>query len=306
MTIKERAFNIAMQNKKVLLEQKRTEVDNTLSKAFSFKDISEAQKEFTSVRFSNFDGSKDALVKEKKKAFEAALKKHGFTIKDIAPQEYLCNICKDYGKVNDKVCSCIQKDYILALISESGLGDNFFTIKDSSLDAIADEEAKKALTKYYHQMQILASKYPTIKKNTFLFLGKTGTGKTRLAQATAGEFIINEHSVKFVSAYKFNSDMIAAHISPIFQKNIALEDYLTSDLLIIDDLGTEPITRNVTLEYLYLVLSQRQQDNKPTIITTNFDGNGILSRYQERIFSRLTSKAFSLIYNFTGSDLRLK
>ena len=306
MTIKERAFNIAMQNKKVLIEQKRTEVDNMLSKAFSFKDISEAQKEFTSVRFSNFDGSKDALVKEKKKAFEAALKKHGFTIKDIAPQEYLCNKCKDYGKVNDKVCSCIQKDYILALISESGLGDNFFTIKDSSLDAIADEEAKKALTKYYHQMQILASKYPTIKKNTFLFLGKSGTGKTRLAQATAGEFIINEHSVKFVSAYKFNSDMIAAHISPISQKNIALEDYLTSDLLIIDDLGTEPITRNVTLEYLYLVLSQRQEANRPTISTTNFDGNVIMSRYQERISSRLTSKAFSLIYNFTGSDLRLK
>ena len=306
MTIKERAFNIAMQNKNVLLEQKRKELDNLLSKAFSFEDISKAQKEFTKASFSNFDGSKDALVKEKEKAFEAALKKHGFSLKDIAPPTHLCSKCKDTGKVNEKVCSCIKKDYILALIKESGLGDNFFTIKDSSLDEIKDEEAKKSLTKFYHQMQVLASKYPNIKKNTFLFLGKTGTGKTRLAQATAGEFIINEHSVKYVSAYKFNADMITAHISPISQKEIALEDYLTSDLLIIDDLGTEPITRNVTLEYLYLVLSQRQDANKPTIITTNFDGNGIMSRYQERIFSRLTSKAFSLIYNFTGADLRLK
>lgn len=306
MTIKERAFSSAMQNKNVLLEQKRKEADNKISQAFSFSDVSEAQKEFTKASFSNFDGSQDALVKEKKKAFEAALKKHGFSLKDIAPPKHLCDICKDNGKVDGKICSCIKKDYIIALIRESGLGENFYTIKDSSLDEIKDVEAKNTLTKYYHQMQVLASKYPDIKKNTFVFLGKTGTGKTRLAQATAGEFIINEHSVKYVSAYKFNADMITAHISPISQKEIALEDYLTSDLLIIDDLGTEPITRNVTLEYLYLVLTQRQDANKPTIITTNFDGNGILSRYQERIFSRLTSKAFSLIYNFTGSDLRLK
>ena len=42
-------------------------------------------------------------------------------------------------------------------------------IKNSSLDEIKDVEAKTTRTKYYHQMQVLASKYPDIKKNTFVF-----------------------------------------------------------------------------------------------------------------------------------------
>lgn len=306
MTIKERAFDAAMQKKNLLIIEKRNAIDNLLSKVFSHKDISIVQQEYTRAYFSNLDGSKDKLVKEKEQAYYAALKKHGYDIKDITQPECFCDKCKDYGKVNGYICSCIKEDYISALRDESGLGNTNVTISNSNLDIIKDAKARELLEKYYHQMQVLATKYPNIKKNTFLFSGKTGTGKTHLAQATAGEFIINGRSVKYVSAYKFNSDMINVHISPISTKDLAMEDYLTSDLLIIDDLGTEPITRNVTLEYLYLVLTQRQEANKPTIITTNLDGNGIMSRYQERMFSRLTSKAFSLIYNFTGADLRNK
>ena len=306
MTIKERAFNAALQNKKILLEQKRKELDNILSKVFSNKEISLAQQEFTRASFVNFDGSQDKLVKDKEKAYLNTLKKYGYTIKDVTPLEYLCDKCKDTGKVNGKVCSCIKENFINQLVQESGLGESFYTISEESFDRFKDEKIKVMLMKYYHQMQVLATKYPNIKKNTFLFIGKTGTGKTHLSQATAGEFIINEHSVKYVSAYKFNAEMIKVHTSPVALKDAAIEDYLSADLLVIDDLGTEPITRNVTLEYLYLVLTQRQEANKPTLITTNLDGNGIMMRYQERIFSRLTSKVFSLIYNFTGSDLRIK
>lgn len=305
MTIKERAFNAAMQNKRTLINQREKELDKKLSKIFSIKEISQAQQELTLARFSNFDDSQSTLVKEKLMKLDATLKKHGYSFKDILPPEHICTNCNDTGIVDGKICTCILQDYKNALFKESGLV-NYFTIQDVVFNIVADDKTKELLEKYYTQMLILANRYPIVKKNTFLYLGKTGTGKTYLAQATAGEFIKKEHSVKFVNAYKFNSDMIAAHISPISQKDLALEDYLTSDLLVIDDLGTEPITRNVTLEYLYLVLSQRQEENKSTIITTNLDGNGIMSRYQERIFSRLTSKAFSLIYNFTGSDLRLK
>ena len=306
MTIKERAFETAMQNKALIISQKNQEIDNLLSKIFSYEDISLAQQEFTKTFFSNLDGSKDKLVKEKEKAYHDALKKHGFNIKDITKPAYLCDKCKDTGRVDGHICSCIKKDYLSALKNESGLGNIDITISNADLSILKDEQARETLTKYYHQMQVLATKYPNIKKNTFLFVGKTGTGKTHLSQATAGEFILNGRSVKYVSAYKFNSDMIAAHISPMIAKEQAMEDYFTSDLLVIDDLGTEPITRNVTLEYLYLVLTQRQEANKPTIITTNLDGNGIMSRYQERMFSRLTCKTFSLIYTFTGADLRIK
>ena len=72
----------------------------------------------------------------------------------------------------------------------------------------------------------------------------------------------------------------------------------------IDDLGTEPVLKNVTLEYLYLILNERLTSNKATVITTNLDLNGIINRYGERIYSRITNKSNTFVCRFTGADLR--
>ena len=56
-----------------------------------------------------------------------------------------------------------------------------------------------------------------------------------------------------------------------------IDPYLTCDLLIIDDLGTEPTYKNVTKEYLYIVISERLKNNLNTIINTILGLNQILN-----------------------------
>lgn len=76
-------------------------------------------------------------------------------------------------------------------------------------------------------------------------------------------------------------------------------------MLVIDDLGTEPMLKNVTVEYLLLVLEERQTRGRATVITTNLTGENILNRYGERIYSRLSHKQYSMMIEMKGNDLRL-
>ena len=81
---------------------------------------------------------------------------------------------------------------------------------------------------------------------------------------------------------------------------------MVADLLVIDDLGSEPRYRNVTCEYLLLVLEERSSRKLSTVITTNLSPDDIMRQYNERIYSRMCDKRGSLFLPFTGDDLRLK
>ena len=89
-------------------------------------------------------------------------------------------------------------------------------------------------------------------------------------------------------------------------KSFDFSDCLNADVLLIDDLGTEPVLKNVTKEYLYNLINTRQINNKPTLISTNLSLDNILNRYDERIFSRLANKNLSTVIRLVSQDKRLK
>jgi len=76
-------------------------------------------------------------------------------------------------------------------------------------------------------------------------------------------------------------------------------------VLLIDDLGTEPILKNVTKEYLYNLINIRQINNRATMISTNLSLDNILNRYDERIFSRLANKSLSTTIQLLSRDKRI-
>ena len=77
------------------------------------------------------------------------------------------------------------------------------------------------------------------------------------------------------------------------------------DLLVIDDLGTEQIYKNVTLEYLLSTISERILAQKHTIITTNLTPEELLDRYGDRLYSRLMDKRIGRAIKFPDTDFRL-
>ena len=83
-----------------------------------------------------------------------------------------------------------------------------------------------------------------------------------------------------------------------------MENLLDVDALFIDDLGTENIYRNVTAEYLFVVINERIARGKQTFISTNLTLDSIRWRYDQRIFSRLMNKDLTFVYQLVGEDKR--
>ena len=84
-----------------------------------------------------------------------------------------------------------------------------------------------------------------------------------------------------------------------------MENLLDVDVLFIDDLGTENIYRNVTAEYLFVVVNERIARGKQTFISTNLTLDAIRGRYDQRIFSRLMNKDLTFVYQLVGEDKRI-
>ena len=110
----------------------------------------------------------------------------------------------------------------------------------------------------------------------------------------------------YTTAFTMSQNLLKYHTTFDTSKESILSPYLECDVLIIDDLGSEPIFKNVSEEYLYLILNQRLFEQKPVIISTNLTLSEIQDRYGERIFSRLVSKNVSKLFKIENSDLRLK
>ena len=84
-----------------------------------------------------------------------------------------------------------------------------------------------------------------------------------------------------------------------------LDEFFDCDLLVLDDLGTEPMLKNVTVECLMILIGEREKNSKHTIFTTNLDQKQILIRYGERVLSRLLNKSNSLFKTMEGKDKRI-
>ena len=142
--------------------------------------------------------------------------------------------------------------------------------------------------------------------------GTFGTGKTHLAAAIALYLIEKEWRVIFKTA-----DDLFRDIKETFDKDDGSEQkilarYKECDLLIIDDLGKEQATDWTTAQ-LYAMLNDRYENQKPVIITTNFNEDGLIAMESPRnvgehriraILSRLheTTTAMTMI----GQDWRSK
>ena len=75
-------------------------------------------------------------------------------------------------------------------------------------------------------------------------------------------------------------------------------------LLLIDDLGSEPMVKNITREYLFTLINERIAAGKGTVIATNLSPDDLEEVYGERVRSRLTDQHRSIVLKFSGKDLR--
>ena len=282
-------FDIAMQNeeyKKLYLEYKALTYD-IAKQEYEKKSCSEQKKK----------------LKELKINLELALGKLGMTADDLKPQ-YNCKRCMDTGYIDGKECSCLKKRVSELILKDIGVTVNpqhtFENVDYSLFDK--PENGKKMFEKISHWCET----FGTSKYKNLLLTGTTGVGKTYLVESICNKLLSKNISVMFLTAFALNNLFLKFHTTFDSSKSSILEQVLGCDVLIIDDLGSEPKYKNVTEEYMYLVTNERLSKNQSTIITTNLGLEGVLSRYGERTFSRLCNKQNSIILKIENSDIRLK
>ena len=297
-------------NKK--FEEKRRKAERELSskKDFVVKNYPEFSAlllhlNTTNINLIKAEQSKDnnsalKLIEERKilnKKINEFLTLKGYKKGDFTPK-YECPICRDSGKVGKEYCSCYKNALVNAIFENLEITpiplENF-----SSYDCV-NETSKEILP----IMQEYCNKFPDTKTHNFLFSGGTGVGKTFLSKCVADKLLGLGFSVVFLNAFSLNSIFKEEH-KLYGNKESSLEILTDCDMLIIDDLGSEPIYKNVTLEYLLSVIFDRLDKNKHTIITTNLTVLELKERYGERLFSRLLDKSKSAFISFKGKDLRL-
>jgi len=218
--------------------------------------------------------------------------------------EYDCPICKDTGYVDNEKCSCFRQKIINKLYSESNikkltekanfslLSDEFYTGEDLERFHVAVKTSKDFINNF-------ETSYPNL-----FFYGTVGTGKSFLSVCVAKEILERGYSVLYFSAAGLFT-LIQTN-SFDYKKSEELrtlyDDLYNTDLLIIDDLGTENVTKSSSSEF-FAIINERLIRNKSTLITTNLSLEGIKSIYSERIFSRISSSYH--LCKLSGPDIRV-
>ena len=235
------------------------------------------------------------------------------------PADYLdipfdCPICRDRGYVDApyrQECQCFRQEVARrmrqAASDKVGTVQTFERFDENILPdegPVIQGRSQRAQTMLVRAAcERYADEYPHTPTPGLVLMGTSGLGKTFLLNAVDARLSERGVEAERVTAFSLFEAMRGYHFGQEAQK-ARFERLLTCDMLLIDDLGTEPMMQNITVEYLFTLLNERSVNRRHTMIATNLMPNDVLARYGERVYSRLMDSQSMTVYPLAGRDLR--
>jgi len=229
---------------------------------------------------------------------------------DALEPRYRCPVCRDTGYVGEapaRFCECFEQRLRLRQHEDgsmAGLGEQNFERFDAT---VAPEEGgqRDQLVKARNLCQRYADTYPDTEFRNLLLTGEGGLGKTFLLNCVFERVTSRGFSAVRITAFRMFEAMRQQHIGND-EKYDGFSNLIDAKLLLIDDLGTEPMMRNITIEYLFTLLNERVAAKRHTVIATNLTPAQLKERYGERVASRLLDRSLCAAVQLKGKDLRQK
>lgn len=265
-----------------------------------------------------FSASLNRLTEQKKEGEKTRLRlmREGGFAPDYLTDIYECSLCSDTGFVFGEKCRCFHETATKLLKSRemlSRLPENAKFVHFKA-DYYEDNDYYEETGKNSRENALLALKkakdyveHFSSSSSNLIIYGNTGTGKSFLAGCIANALTEKSYSVAFVTAFQFY-ELLEKYSFQREEKSFSLAEdgvhyMMEADLLVLDDIGTEQDNR-FTRTKLYEFINEKLLKEKPVILTTNLEPQGINEVYGERLLSRLIGN-----YDFiklTGKDIRLK
>lgn len=222
----------------------------------------------------------------------------------------ICEVCGGSGYVGSNMCQCLrelcrqEQKRQLSLLSHSDARFENFRLDYYSdrMDTHYGASPRELMERTLTSCRKYALNFGAGSEN-MLFSGGTGLGKTYLSACIARVVADRGFSVSYESAQHLFAKLEKDRFNPDPENRMQLDEIMESDLLILDDLGTE-LPGNFVTAAFYSLLNDRLLAGKPMIISTNLNAMELAQRYSPQIASRLQGHFRQKI--FLGEDIRVK
>ena len=285
--------------------EERQAREDRLSEAYAYAPRLQALDEERSRLF--IDLGKRRISPEESKARLLALGEEekrllasiGFP-QDALELHFRCKTCNDTGYIGqtNKPCSCrlLKRE---SLRGSDGINARE-TFANFSTDLFPTQEQKKRTINAKLICEQFASSLPDPEKPSILLFGTPGLGKSFLGNAIAFAALSRGIDAERVTAYAFIQNVLR----DIREQTQHAARYQSVSLLVLDDLGSEPVIPNVSFEWLFAVINERTLAGLATVCSTNLTLSQLQTRYDDRFMSRLCDKNTTQVLHLTGENLR--
>ena len=247
-----------------------------------------------------------AALQEMNARIRAALTEAGY------PGDWLepvcrCPKCRDTGIMGDTVrreCECWRQRASELAATVGNTGESFEAFNEAIFPetvpeglTITQREEMRRMKKYCEQY---ADRFPAQQPRDLLLYGASGLGKSYLMGCIARRLQERGYQAELVSAY----DVIRRMRDAYFGREDDTAPLYDADVLLIDDLGMEPMMENITIEQLFQLVNVRRSRGLALIVSSNLNTEELKRRYTERLASRLLDKTLCQVIRLSGQDVR--
>ncbi len=284
-----------------LLAERGALLSKSVSEAFARPDAAGTISEGLSRRLSEIGT-----------ALRGELKNLGLP-EDYLQPVYRCPVCRDTGYVGELLrepCACLRAAVLRRLSAEEGLRGLAAQNFDAFDEAVFPDEpipGQKHTQRGY--MCLLrdrclryAEEFRPGEGKGLLFYGETGVGKTFLLNCVAQKVLEGGHTMAFAGAYRLTEILRQNQFDG--SHGDLVDDFLTCDLLCIDDLGSEPMRRETTVAGLYYIVNGRMAEGKAIAVSANCSPQQLYERYGDRVAARLCDPGRMQVFRLPGIDVR--
>ncbi|CEN21247.1 DNA replication protein DnaC [[Clostridium] sordellii] len=221
--------------------------------------------------------------------------------------EYKCNKCKDrlYILKDDIAyeCECKSLREAERILELSGISEEFKTKTFENFNYKANKEIATAFTLALSYCKNF-DRIKDNRRNSILFMGQPGSGKTHLSIAIANKLIEKHISVIYMQ-YRDIITILKQTISNDPGKyQSEINKYKNAKVILIDDLFKGNITKS-DINIMFEIINHRYLKKLPTIISTEKTFEELID-IDEAIGSRIIEMSKDYIMQLVGKKLNYR